>query len=121
MTGNPNEDHINTSYVEQYNLTMRMSMRRFTRLTNAFYMVFYIFCRSHKTLSKPYPTTPAMAAGLSQQVHDMDWLLDLVEAYTPKLGPRSPLQAEGQNCLKGRCLWTRYKNEMLKSLSSPNL
>ena len=103
VTGNPDEAHINTSYVERHNLTMRMSMRRFTRLTNGFskkldnhchmvalFGVHYNFCRPHKTLSKPYRTTPAMASGLAHEAHDIHWLVSLVEAYTPKPGPRGP-------------------------------
>src|ERR1039457_2993297 len=73
VTGNPDPKHISTSYVERQNLTMRMSMRRFTRLTNAFskkmenhmhavalYFMYYNFARVHQTLK----CTPAMAAGL---------------------------------------------------------
>ena len=79
---------VSTSYVERHNLTMRMSMRRFTRLTNAFskkvenhyyalalYFLHYNFCRVHKTLK----TTPAVAAGIIDQVYDMDWIVGLIE------------------------------------------
>jgi transposase-like protein/IS1 family transposase len=74
ICGNPIKENISTSKVERQNLTMRMSMRRFTRLTNAFskkfenlnymlaiYFAYYNFCRSHKSLDN---ATPAMAAGL---------------------------------------------------------
>jgi hypothetical protein len=77
VTGDPNQKHISTSYVERQNLTMRMSMRRFTRLTNAFskkvenhaaavalYFMFYNFARVHQTLR----VTPAMEAGISDHV-----------------------------------------------------
>jgi hypothetical protein len=68
-----------------------MSMRRFTRLTNAFskklenhmyaialHFMHYNYCRPHKTLSKPYPTTPAMAAGLSDHIWTIEELLSLL-------------------------------------------
>ncbi len=87
----------NTSYVERSNLTMRMSMRRFTRLTNAFskamekhvamlslYFLHYNYCRIHKTLR----VTPAMEAGLSDTVRDTAWIVGLIEARAPK--PRRP-------------------------------
>ena len=102
ITGDPNPSHISTSYVERQNLTMRMSMRRFTRLTNAFsknlrghfamlalYFTFYNFCRIHKTLR----VTPAMAAGLSETLHDAEWIVGLIDANTPppaKPGPKGP-------------------------------
>ena len=88
ITGNPNPTHISTSYIERQNLTMRMSMRRFTRLTNGFskkvenhayavalHFVHYNFCRVHKTLR----VTPAMAAGLSQHVWSGEDLIRLLE------------------------------------------
>lgn len=97
IEGSPDPKHISTSYVERQNLTMRMSMRRFTRLTNAFskkvenhvhalslYFVFYNFCRMHKTLRM----TPAMAAGISDTVRDMEWIVSLIDARAPKPGPR---------------------------------
>ena len=103
IVGNPNPDFINTSYVERHNLTMRMSMRRFTRLTNAFskkwenhchaqalYFVYYNWCKPHTSLSKPYKTTPAMAAGLTDRIYDMGWLADLANERFAKPGPRGP-------------------------------
>jgi hypothetical protein len=77
VSGNPDPQHVSTSYVERQNLTMRMGMRRFTRLTNGFskkaenhaamvaiHFMHYNFARIHKTLR----VTPAMAAGLSDHV-----------------------------------------------------
>ena len=88
IAGEPNEFAISTSHVERHNLTMRMQMRRFTRLTNAFskkidnhihalalYFVFYNFCRIHKKLR----VTPAMAAGIADTVRDMEWIVGLVD------------------------------------------
>ncbi len=79
--GDPDPTKVSTSYVERQNLTMRMGMRRFTRLTNGFskkldnhtaavaiHFMHYNFGRPHKTLANPYPRTPAMAAGVSDHV-----------------------------------------------------
>ena len=88
VTGDPDPKHISTSYVERQNLTMRMSMRRFTRLTNGFskkirnhvhmvalYTVFYNWMRIHKTLR----TSPAQAAGLTERLWDMADVVRLVD------------------------------------------
>lgn len=81
IQGQPDPDLISTSYVERSNLTLRMSSRRFTRLTNAFskklrnhaaavalHHLHYNFARPHRSLANPYPRTPAMAAGLEDHV-----------------------------------------------------
>ena len=93
ITGRPVRADVSTSYVERHNLTMRMGMRRFTRLTNAFskkienhlhmlslYFVHYNFCRVHKSLRM----SPAMAAGASDTLRDMEWIVGLIDARAPK-------------------------------------
>jgi IS1 family transposase len=93
VIGFPDPDHICTSHVERSNLTMRMSMRRFTRLTNAFskkaenlghalalHFVYYNFCRMHQTLK----TTPAKAAGLADRVWMLADLLGMIDAKNSK-------------------------------------
>ena len=94
VLGYPDPDHVSTSYVERQNLTLRMSSRRFTRLTNGFskkaenhahavalHYMHYNYCRIHQTLR----VTPAMEAGLADHV----WTLDEVIALLPKptVGP----------------------------------
>lgn len=87
IQGSPDPAHISTSYVERQNLTMRMGMRRFTRLTNGFskkfanhcaaiaiHFVYYNFCRKHKTLG----TTPAVAAGIADHVWTMEEFVGLL-------------------------------------------
>ena len=99
ITGRPEKGHVSTSYVEHQNLTMRMHMRRFTRLTNAFskkfenhahmvalYTVWYNFVRQHKTLR----VSPAMAANLTDRLWSMEDVAMLVGATVPKLGKRGP-------------------------------
>lgn len=89
LAGNPDPKHISTSFVERQNLSMRMGMRRFTRLTNAFskklenhghavalYFMHYNFCRIHKSLR----VTPAMEAGLTDHVWNLDELIGLLES-----------------------------------------
>jgi hypothetical protein len=88
IRGNPNPRHISTSFVERANLTMRMHMRRFTRLTNGFsknaenhahmvalYSVWYNWMKVHTTLR----VTPAMQAGLADRVFEMTDLVALIE------------------------------------------
>lgn len=90
MTGSPDEKHISTSYVERQNLTMRMSMRRFTRLTNAFskkldnhiaaislHFMYYNFCRIHKSLR----VAPAMAAGVSKSLWTLEDVVKMTDQY----------------------------------------
>lgn len=93
IKGTPAARHISTSYVERQNLTMRMSMRRYTRLTNAFskkidnhiaavnlHFLYYNFCRVHQTLR----VTPAMAAGIAQHVWGITDIVALLEATENK-------------------------------------
>lgn len=97
--GKPDPDRISTSHVERQNLSMRMGMRRFTRLTNGFskklenhlhmlslYFVHYNFVRVQKSIRM----SPAMAAGVTDTLRDMLWLADMIEASLPKPGKRGP-------------------------------
>jgi IS1 family transposase len=93
IQGDPNPALISTSYAERQNLTMRMNMRRFTRLTNAFskklenhelaialYFMHYNFARPHKSLANPYPRTPAMAAGITDHI----WTIEEIVGWLAK-------------------------------------
>lgn len=99
VAGDPDGAHISTSYVERQNLTMRMHMRRFTRLTNAFskkvenhahavalHMMYYNFVRIHKALRM----SPAMAAGVTDRLWEIGDIAMLVEAADAKPGKRGP-------------------------------
>ena len=99
VEGKPNIDYVSTSYVERQNLTMRMSIRRFTRLTNAFskklenhqlsvalHYMHYNFCRIHKSLR----VTPAMAAGVTDRVWSMDDVAALIAAQEAPVAKRGP-------------------------------
>lgn len=99
VCGNPDELHISTSHVERANLSMRMGMRRFTRLTNGFskkvenheyalaiYFMHYNFVRIHQSLR----VTPAMAAGISDKLWSLDDIVALIEAREPAAKKRGP-------------------------------
>jgi IS1 family transposase len=99
IMGNPDPEHVSTSIAERQNLTMRMSMRRFTRLTNAFskkvenhghaialHFMHYNFARPHMTLTKAtggIHTTPAMAAGISDRVWKVADIARLMDGELP--------------------------------------
>lgn len=90
VTGNPDRDHVSTSYVERTNLTMRMGMRRFNRLTNAhskklenhhyaqaLYFMFYNFARINSAVRM----SPAMAAGIETRLWDMADLVRVIDEH----------------------------------------
>ena len=102
--GNPDIAHVSTSFVERQNLTMRMSMRRFTRLTNGFskklenhvhalalYFAFYNFVRIHKTLRM----SPAMAAGITDRLWSLDDIVAKIDAMAPAPKPRGSYKRRG--------------------------
>jgi IS1 family transposase len=99
IMGQPVKELVSTSCVERQNLSMRMGMSRFTCLTNGFskkienhlhmlslYFVHYNFVRMHKTPK----TTPAMAAGVSDALHDTAWIVGLIDASAPAPKKRGP-------------------------------
>ncbi|MDR6659721.1 IS1 family transposase [Tardiphaga robiniae] len=98
VDGNPDVKHVSTSYVERQNLNMRMGMRRFTRPTNAFskklenhchalalYFMFYNFARIHKTLK----VSPAMAAGVTGKLWNMEDIVALIDARDERQAKRA--------------------------------
>lgn len=93
VCGSPDPDRITTAHNERHNLTMRMQMRRFTRLTNGFskkfqnhaaavnlHMMHYNFCRVHQTLR----CTPAMEAGVADHVWDVEEIIALLDTWQPE-------------------------------------
>jgi hypothetical protein len=105
IEGNPVSEHVSTSYFERQNLTMRMSMPRFTRLTNAFskkfenhvhmvalYTVWYNFVKIHK-----HRMSPALAACVADRLWSMEDIAALVEAAAPKPGPRGPYRKRNED------------------------
>ncbi len=103
VEGSPNPQHISTSYVERQNLTLRMHMRRFTRLTNGFskkienhtyavalHMMYYNFVKLHSTLR----VTPAMAAGVTDRLWEVSDIVALREAVEPKAAKRGPYKKQ---------------------------
>lgn len=106
IAGFPNPELVSTSYVERQNLTMRMSMRRFTRLTNGFskkvenhahaialHYMYYNFVRIHKSLR----CTPAMAAGVTNKLWSIEDIVALLDAYTPETKKRGPYKKRISN------------------------
>jgi hypothetical protein len=104
IAGNPLKKDVSTSYVERQNLTMRMSMRRFTRLTNGFskkienhahavalHFMYYNFGRIHKSLR----VTPAMEAGIADHVWSLEEIATL--APEPEAKPRDPYKKRNSN------------------------
>lgn len=90
ISGQPDKEHVSTSFVERQNLTMRMSMRRFTRLTNGFskkvenhchalsiYFIHYNFVRIHQTLR----VTPAMECGVTNKLFSIEDLVNILEDW----------------------------------------
>jgi hypothetical protein len=103
IMGSPDPKYISTSYAERNNLTMRMHMRRFTRLTNGFskklenhahqvalHMMYYNFVRQHSK----HRLSPAMAAGVTDTLWDINMIVRVVEAYDPKPAKRGPYKKQ---------------------------
>ncbi len=110
VTGNPDPKHVSTSYVERQTLTMRMHMRRFTRLTNAFsrkienhacavalHSMYYNFVRLHKTLRM----TPAMAAGVTHRLWEIGDIVAVIEAWEAEQATAGTTYEIGENRIGG--------------------
>lgn len=99
VTGNPDPARISTSYIERQNYTLRMSVKRFTRMSSAFskrvenhahHVALWATASNFTRIHSSLKITPAMAAGLAGEVRDIDWLAELIELNTPPPGPRGP-------------------------------
>lgn len=110
VTGNPDRRHISTSYAERQNLTMRMHMRRFTRLTNAFskklenlahqvtlHQMFYNFVRIHQSLR----VTPAMAAKVTNRLWEIGDIVAVIEAWETEQATAGTTYEIGENRIGG--------------------
>ena len=110
VIGEPDKKHISMSFAERQNLTMRMHMRRFTRLTNAFskklenhgynvalYSMFYNFVRIHQTLK----VSPAMAAGVTDKLWEIGDIITMVEAWEAKYVTAGITYRVGENEIGG--------------------
>ena len=110
ISGRPDEAHMSTSFVERQNLTMRMSIRRFTRDTNghskkfqnhvyavALHVLHYNFCRVHMRLG----TTPAVKAGMAAEPYPLEWIVELINAREPsrRRGPYRPRHNAQKSCI----------------------
>ncbi len=106
IEGDPDIAHVSTSYVERMNLNIRMGNRRFTRLTNglskridnhlhmlSLYFLHYNFCRIHKSLG----VSPAMEAGVSNTLHDVEWIVGMIDAMEPEPKKRGPYKKDISN------------------------
>jgi IS1 family transposase len=110
ISGNPDPKHVSTSYAERQNLTMRMHMRRFTRLTNGFskklenlayqvslHQMFYNFVRIHQTLR----VTPAMAAGVTDRLWEVSDIIAVIEAWETEQATAGITYEVGENRIGG--------------------
>ena len=128
ISGDPDEDHISTSLIERQNLTLRMSSRRYTRKTNAFskkmenhalavalHFLHYNFVRIHSTIRM----TPAMAAGVTDRLYDLDWILDMADEAWSK--PNRPKTYQRKNGLMTKDTdFPRYKIDSMYLESVPD-
>lgn len=119
VTGNPDRKHISTSYAERANLTMRMHMRRFTRLTNAFskkienhtaavalHTMFYNFVRVHQTLK----VSPAMAAGVTDRLWEMSDIVAVLEGWEAQQGGEPSFEPEENQIGEGWLVRVTWPN-----------
>jgi hypothetical protein len=120
IIGNPDEKHVSTSYAERANLTMRMHMRRFTRLTNAFskkvanhayavalHFMYYNFVRIHQTLK----VTPAMAAGVADHLWEIGDIVSVIEAWEKSEASTEPFfEIEAERIGQGYFVRANFPN-----------